>query len=318
MFAFGFAFGLQVVVREMEYRKNKHNRAMVRSCRKQSGSFILVLVMFYGPTRECCQGVCTGVTILLIAFTTSCGPAAVPASESAWTPGSPGQGPRHPPVLSIRPPPAAAPARPTPPAVQMRKPAPTPQPAPAPAYALDPVSRKIPITGRASCPPIDLIRYSGSIVRFHKSLRIAEPFRDHVRDFEQIVHDTAIEVYGRPPTHNRHYGSYFCRRISTWPYLVSEHGMGNAVDIGGFYFARLRKGEFPDARRRYRKKFSITVSRHWRGTGADADHARFLRLVARRAIERAGLFRVILGPAHPGHDDHLHLDMARWRVVNVF
>ena len=187
-----------------------------------------------------------------------------------------------------------------------------------PAYELDRMSRKVPISGSARCPAIDLVEYSGTEVRFHKPLRIAEPFRAHVRAFEAIVRDAAIEVYGRPPTRIRHFGSFYCRRISTWPYLISEHGMGNALDVGGFDFSRLKKGQYPDVQKRFRRSFQVRVSRHWHASGKDAAHARFLRLVARRAIDRAGLFRVILGPAHPGHKDHFHFDMAQHRVVNVF
>lgn len=233
-----------------------------------------------------------------------------PAPTLASADAAPGQAtlpePPHPHIPSAgdqRPPPADRPA---------------PAPRPAPEYALDPVSRKIPLSGKAFCPPIDLVDYRGSVVPFHKPLRIAEPFRAHVRTLEEIARDTAIEIYGRPPTRIRHFGSYYCRRISTWPYLVSEHGMGNALDIGGFDFARLKRDDHPDATGRWRKSFSVRMSRHWRATGKDADHARFLRLFARRVIDREGLFRVVLGPAHPGHQDHLHLDMARHRVINVF
>lgn len=163
-----------------------------------------------------------------------------------------------------------------------------------------------------------LTSYRGSVLRFHKPLRINDAFVAHVREFEQIVYDTAVEVYGRPPTRIRHFGSYYCRRISTWPYLVSEHGLGNAIDIGGFEFARLRTGKQTDVPARWRRSFKVTLSRHWNATGKNADHARFLRLLATRIIERDGLFRVILGPGHPNHHDHFHLDMARWRVVSVF
>lgn len=245
-----------------------------------------------------------------------CGPgsapsaAQIPAGNDAAPGQAPGLEPPHPHIPAAddqQELPANADQRPT-----------TPAPRPPPAYALDPVSRKIPLSGKAFCPAIDLMDYRGSVIPFHKPLRIVEPFRAHVEILEEIARDTAIEVYGRPPTRIRHFGSYYCRRISTWPYLVSEHGMGNALDIGGFDFARLKKSDYPDAPRRWRKSFSVRMSRHWRATGKNAEHSRFLRLFARRVIDRPGLFRVVLGPAHPGHNDHLHLDMARHRVINVF
>ncbi|HUH04831.1 MAG TPA: extensin family protein, partial [Kofleriaceae bacterium] len=169
------------------------------------------------------------------------------------------------------------------------------------------MSRKVPLSGKAVCPPIELVSYSGTVVRFHKPMRINRPFESHVRGLEQIVHDTAVEVYGRPPSTIVHLGAFYCRRISTWPYLVSEHGLGNAIDIGGVRFDRLAAGSWPEAPSRWRQQFSVGMSQHWKDDGKNPEHARFLRLVARRLIEREGLFRVILGPAHPNHANHLHL-----------
>jgi len=37
-----------------------------------------------------------------------------------------------------------------------------------------------------------------------------------------------------------------------------------------------------------------------------------------RLIGRQDLFRVVLGPAWPGHHNHFHLDFAPYRVVEVF
>ena len=170
-------------------------------------------------------------------------------------------------------------------------------------------------------------------MRFHRPLRVNAPFRKRVQALEVIVSDTAIEIYGRPPSRIRHLGAFYCRRISTWPYLVSEHGLGNAIDIAGFSFDRLSGDEQPTVPAQWRKRFEVRMTKHWNATGSNAPHSRFLQLLARRLIDadveaeadatqdghgRESLFRVILGPAQPNHDDHLHLDMARWRIVNVF
>lgn len=252
--------------------------------------------------------------LLSVALGAGCGP--TPAGSQAAVPHHPRIIPMGAPPTSVPEPSRTKAERPD--ARQSPQTKRKPEPEPEPVYELDRVSRKIPITGKAYCPPIELVDYRGAIVRFHKPLRINTAFREHVREFEQIVRDTAMEVYGRPPTKIRHFGSFYCRRISTWPYLVSEHGLGNAVDIGGFDFSRLGPDEFPEVQKRWRKAFSIRMARHWRAKGKEGEHSRFLQLLARRIIDRPGLFRVILGPAHPNHNDHLHLDMARGRVVNVF
>ena len=186
-------------------------------------------------------------------------------------------------------------------------------------YPLDEVSRTIPARGRVQCPEVGMVRYRGEVIRYHKPVLVNEHFRARLERFEQIVRDAAIEVYGRAPRRIRHIGTYNCRRIRRWPTFLSEHALGNAIDIEGFDFARVRGREARDVPRHLRGAFSVRLERHWRGRrGAAADHARFLRLVAERLIAETHLFRVILGPAEPGHHNHFHLDMAPWRIVNVF
>ncbi len=188
-----------------------------------------------------------------------------------------------------------------------------------PAYPLDLTSRKVPMTGKVVCPPVNLVHYSGKVVPFHKTARINEHFVDHLRRFEEIVSETAIEVYGRAPSRITRMGSFYCRRIRAWPYLISEHGLGNAVDVGGFDFSRVNGEAALDVPSRWRKKFSVTMSKHWQARSeSDAEHQRFLHLLANRVINEEDLFRVILGPADPKHKDHFHFDMAPFRIVNVF
>jgi hypothetical protein len=68
-----------------------------------------------------------------------------------------------------------------------------------------------------------------------------------------------------------------------------------------------------------RKGFQVRVKAHWTATDpVGAVHNRFLRTLATRLIERPDIFRVLLGPAYPGHDDHFHFDCAPWRLVEIF
>ncbi len=195
------------------------------------------------------------------------------------------------------------------------KPGPKPR---AMEYPLDRVSRKVAMTGPVQCPPVELVDYAGDVIPYHRKVRVYVEFVDHLRRFETIVRDTAVEVYGRAPTRIRHYGAYYCRRIRAWPYLISEHGLGNALDVGDFEFARLRRESSESPPAKWRGKFSVSMSKHWNATGAGAVHRDFLRLLAQRVIDSDKLFRVILGPADPKHRGHFHFDMAPFRIVNVF
>ena len=188
-----------------------------------------------------------------------------------------------------------------------------------PAYPLDLTSRKVAMSGKVVCPPVNLVNYSGKVVRFHKPVRVNEHFVEHLRRFEEIVSETAIEIYGRAPSQITRMGSFYCRRIRAWPYLISEHGLGNAVDVGGFDFSRVVGEAAIDVPPKWRRSFAVTMSKHWRaGAERDADHQKFLHLLAKRVIDEENLFRVILGPADPKHKEHFHFDMAPFRIVNVF
>lgn len=186
-------------------------------------------------------------------------------------------------------------------------------------YALDNVSREVEPRGKVRCPDLDIVRYPGDVIRYQKAARIYVGFVPKLRRMEEIVRDTAIEFYGRPPRRIKHLGTYYCRRIRSWPTFISEHGLGNAIDVEGFDFAYVSRKEAPDVPRRLRRGFQVRVEKHWNGRrGNAATHARFLRTLARRLVDEEGLFRVMLGPAEPGHHNHFHFDAAPWRIVNIF
>ena len=186
-------------------------------------------------------------------------------------------------------------------------------------YPLDEISREVPEKGRVVCPEVELVRYRGDTIRYQKAARVYVGFRDRLRIFEEIVRDTAIEIYGRPPTRIVQLGTYYCRRIRLWPTYLSEHGLGNAIDIEGFDFDWVSKKKAPDTPRKFRAAFKVRLDYHWDATkGRAAVHSRFLRLLAERVVARYDLFRVMLGPAEVGHDNHFHFDVAPWRIVNIF
>lgn len=187
-------------------------------------------------------------------------------------------------------------------------------------YPLDSVQRVVLPGAQLPCAETLVVR-RGESLRYSKPVRVHPAFATRLAGFEQLVAEVATEFYGRAPRRIQHLGAYNCRRIRLYPDFVSEHALGNAIDIAGFDFGPLPRGatapaELPKALRR---GFSVRLERHWDGgRGPDAVHQHFLRALAQRLIDRTDLFRVVLGPAWPGHKNHFHLDCAPYRMIEVF
>ena len=193
--------------------------------------------------------------------------------------------------------------------------------APLDDYPLDSYSRTIPTRGKVPCPEVDLVTYRGDTIRYAGRLTVHPAFKARLALFEQVVKEVAIEVYGRAPTRIAHLGSFNCRRIRRFPDLISEHGLGNAIDVAGFDFAAQPKGAKlpPGVPAKLARGFEVRMKDHWNARGkVGAAHSRFLRLLAERLVARPEIFRVLLGPAWGGHDDHFHFDCADYRLVSIF
>lgn len=109
------------------------------------------------------------------------------------------------------------------------------------------------------------------------------------------VRPAARQILGSEVVRIDSYGTYACRGIiggsAGSAGRVSEHGLANAVDIGGFTLA--------DGRR-------IVLERDWNST--DPQVREFLRIVHRSACKR---FVTTLGPDYnAAHRNHFHLDMG--------
>jgi len=186
-------------------------------------------------------------------------------------------------------------------------------------YPLDDVPRTVPVKGAMRCPAVDLIAYPGEVIRYQKPVRVFREFRPHLVELEKVVREVAVEVYGRAPRRLVHAGTYNCRRIARYPDLLSEHGLGNAIDVAGFEFGPLRGAAPEGLPRALRGGFRVDLGRHWGATqGVAAVHHRFLDLVARRLVARPEIFRVLLGPSYPGHKGHFHFDMAPYRLIDIW
>jgi hypothetical protein len=195
------------------------------------------------------------------------------------------------------------------------------EPAAEPAYPLDAVSREIPARGPFKCPKVELVDHRGDTVRFHPPAKVYSGFRDRLAKFELVVKEVGIEVYGRAPSRIVNLGTFNCRRMTTYSNWISEHGLGNAIDVEGFDFGPLPKGEALPAglHKAFKAPFEVRVQTHWNEKPGRAPiHSRFLRTLAQRLIPRKDIFRVLLGPGYPGHSNHFHFDMASFRMVQIF
>lgn len=189
----------------------------------------------------------------------------------------------------------------------------------ADSYPLDTESRIVPARGRLRCPHVDLIWYKGAVIPYWGKVRVHPAFAERLRRFEEVARDVGIEVYGRAPRFIKHIGTYNCRRIGAWPILLSEHAFGNGIDVTGFVFGKARAPLPPDLPKAFANGFTVSVKRHFGATkGAAEVHARFLLLLAHRLNERPDIFRILLGPAYPGHKGHFHFDCAPWRKTHVW
>jgi hypothetical protein len=188
------------------------------------------------------------------------------------------------------------------------------------AYELDVVERRLGEGERATCDPKSMVSYRGSRLRYAGALTVSEPFKARLERFENVVAEVALEVYGREPSRIRHYGAYSCRSTRNREWIVSEHALGNALDVVGFDFGPAAKKHplLEGLPTTLKHPFQVRVGRHWAKTeGTPAIHARFLKLLTDRLRERDDIFRCMFGPGHGGHDDHLHLDVAPYRYVDL-
>lgn len=185
------------------------------------------------------------------------------------------------------------------------------------AYALDSIPRYLQEGERIDCPDDELVHYRGDVVRYHGAVRVHGAFVERLRRFEQVLHDTAVETYGRAPRRIRHAGTYNCRLVRGRRRRISEHALGNAIDVKGFDFGPLARAKWDEAPedlpRSLKRGFRVSIAPHWKGEGRNGDvHQRFLHTLGER-LDRERIFRGMIGPSHPRHRNHLHLDAGPYR-----
>jgi hypothetical protein len=116
--------------------------------------------------------------------------------------------------------------------------------------------------------------------------------------FEQdVVQPAARRHFGRPVVQIVHFGAYVCKPQTGRTDRLSEHGFGQAIDIGGF--------DLPG-------RVSISVKQHW---GERGPRGAFLREVAQGACRH---FNIVLTPkSDAAHANHFHLDIGRFKKCDA-
>lgn len=180
------------------------------------------------------------------------------------------------------------------------------------AYVLDGVPRLLRIgTTQSPCATTGLTPYFGRQIRFNGAAVVNPAFRDHLERFEEVVREVALGAYGRVPVRILHRGAFACRSRRGQPLWLSEHALGNALDVSGFDFgpsddsSSLTRGVTQAA-------FRVSVRRDWQGKGdaLGSRHSRFLRSLIARLVARSDVFRGIITPVDRLHGDHFHFDMG--------
>ena len=159
------------------------------------------------------------------------------------------------------------------------------------AYPLDDISRETPAKGKVICPKLKLNTYTGKHLKYHQRLLIHPAFQASLEPFERLVNEVAVEVYGRAPKQVFHLGTFNCRRIGGYPNLISEHGLGNALDVAGFDFAPLKRdAEAPNKLpRAFKRGFKVRMLEHWTPKNKSEVaklHSRFFQTLAKRMIDQ--------------------------------
>jgi hypothetical protein len=186
------------------------------------------------------------------------------------------------------------------------------------SYALDAVTRDVPPKGSApACPKEDLVTYRGTNLRYDAPVTVHRAFPDRLARFETIAKEVGIEVFGRAPKTLHSGGAFACRTTKSGRYL-SEHALGNALDVEGFSFEPIAKNDLGvftakggtlDARARGAVR--VRVGSAWRDGGSPLEKQFFARLLERLRAED-DVFRAMIGPPDPSHVGHLHFDVGQW------
>ena len=184
-------------------------------------------------------------------------------------------------------------------------------------YALDSIDRTPGDQNGPRCHPESLVRYRGIWVELEPPSQVAPPFAPRLEQFEELLVQVGQRVYGRASNKILHVGTYVCREVPDRTARLSEHALGNAIDVTGFSFPALpvaaaRTSSLPT---RLKSAFTVTILRDYdspqKVTPVSELHQLFFAQLT-QALSESELFRGVIGPTDPAHRSHFHLDMAPW------
>jgi hypothetical protein len=118
--------------------------------------------------------------------------------------------------------------------------------------------------------------------------------------WEKIVNEEAVRTLHSRVARIEQLGTYNCRVIPTAPTFMSEHGYANAIDIGRIF---LENG----------KTISIYSDFDKGEDEPKKPSGQFLRAISRRANDEDVFSHVLTPFFDHAHDNHFHLDLARFR-----
>ncbi len=154
---------------------------------------------------------------------------------------------------------------------------------------------------RITCGAEQLVVYRGSPagIRYSPTPTLTCTMALALARFETVVQEEAERSFGERAVRITQLGTYACREMAAYPGWVSEHSYANAIDVEGFV---LKTG-----------KQVRVLSSFERGDPTRTREGAFLRAVSRRAYDE-GLFSSVLTPFFDArHNNHFHLDLARFR-----
>ncbi len=186
------------------------------------------------------------------------------------------------------------------------------------SYELDAIERLIDETQRPSCDASGLVHYRGTTIPFASAARVHPAFIERLSRLENVIAEIARVHFGRAPVQLMHHGAYNCRSARGRSYRLSEHALGNAIDLTALRFPRLQRREadprYRELPRHLQRPFIIDVGRHWKpGSPRETLQSEFLHALLERLRREPDIVRGILGPPHKRHRQHVHLDAAPWR-----
>lgn len=112
---------------------------------------------------------------------------------------------------------------------------------------------------------------------------------------EKVIQEEAVKHLGSPIVKITTLGSYSCRNVRGWKERISQHALGNAMDLAAF---SPKVGTAASVQRDY-----VTY-----GEEPKTVRGHFLRAVYRRLWSEAGVTRVLGPDWDASHRDHFHVD----------